>query len=399
MGPSRRVTVGGDPSRRFPHSGGRPVHVTGCRSGPGIGRPVPGEVACPPHVTPDRHRADEPDGRRVVDLARRRRAPAQGHRRRPRWCRRARRSVPCCGPTSKSGSRASRSRRSPRPSPPARPRRPRGGSRSRARPKRAPDVSVILAPGSGKRRRDDDGERGERPPRAPRARRGPTRRSGARRIAANGGDRGERRGAVAAALAVPVDAVRATATAARLVASGPRRRRRPCTATRCWRRCDPSRSPWPSSCCGAACRPCARPSTTQNTAAKASGKPPGRRRRAPGHGRRAPARRAPGRLEGPRLGGADRRQGLPAARAAGRRGGVAHGQPRRRGPRHGQGAPGVARPAHDRPARGVAGPHHERTQRRAGASRPSRPPSARPSPGPAARPIWPSGSPAPPGRP
>ncbi len=29
-------------------------------------------------------------------------------------------------------------------------------------PKRAPDVSVILAPGSGKRRRDDDGERGER---------------------------------------------------------------------------------------------------------------------------------------------------------------------------------------------------------------------------------------------
>ena len=29
-------------------------------------------------------------------------------------------------------------------------------------PKRAPDVSVVLAPGSGKRRRDDDGERGER---------------------------------------------------------------------------------------------------------------------------------------------------------------------------------------------------------------------------------------------
>ena len=26
-------------------------------------------------------------------------------------------------------------------------------------PKRAPDVSVVLAPGSGKRRRDDDGER------------------------------------------------------------------------------------------------------------------------------------------------------------------------------------------------------------------------------------------------
>ncbi len=29
-------------------------------------------------------------------------------------------------------------------------------------PKRAPDVSVILAPGSGKRRRDDDGDRRER---------------------------------------------------------------------------------------------------------------------------------------------------------------------------------------------------------------------------------------------
>ena len=42
---------------------------------------APGEVACPPHVTPHRHRIDEPDGRRVMDLARRRRAPAQGHRR------------------------------------------------------------------------------------------------------------------------------------------------------------------------------------------------------------------------------------------------------------------------------------------------------------------------------
>ena len=43
---------------------------------------VSGEVACPPHVTPDRHRIDEPDGRRVLDLARRRCAPAQGHGRR-----------------------------------------------------------------------------------------------------------------------------------------------------------------------------------------------------------------------------------------------------------------------------------------------------------------------------
>jgi hypothetical protein len=38
-------------------------------------------------------------------------------------------------------------------------------------PKRAPDVSVILAPGSGKRRRDDDGERGR--DRRPGPRRGP----------------------------------------------------------------------------------------------------------------------------------------------------------------------------------------------------------------------------------
>ncbi len=48
-------------------------------------------------------------------------------------------------------------------------------------PKRAPDVSVVLAPGSGKRRRDDDGERGERRG----GRRGPG--SDAER-----GDRGER---------------------------------------------------------------------------------------------------------------------------------------------------------------------------------------------------------------
>src|ERR1700739_308584 len=32
----------------------------------------------------------------------------------------------------------------------------------RGTPRRAPDVSVILAPGSGKRRRDDDGDRRDR---------------------------------------------------------------------------------------------------------------------------------------------------------------------------------------------------------------------------------------------
>ena len=50
-------------------------------------------------------------------------------------------------------------------------------------PKRAPDVSVTFAPGSGKRRRDDDGERGR------------GERSGARRGAdAEGGSRGDGRG-------------------------------------------------------------------------------------------------------------------------------------------------------------------------------------------------------------
>ena len=51
-------------------------------------------------------------------------------------------------------------------------------------PKRAPDVSVILAPGSGKRRRDDDGERGER--------RGGRRGTGPDTDGAPRGDRGER---------------------------------------------------------------------------------------------------------------------------------------------------------------------------------------------------------------
>jgi len=51
-------------------------------------------------------------------------------------------------------------------------------------PKRAPDVSVTLAPGSGKRRRDDDGERGER--------RGGRRGTGPDTDGAPRGDRGER---------------------------------------------------------------------------------------------------------------------------------------------------------------------------------------------------------------
>jgi hypothetical protein len=54
-------------------------------------------------------------------------------------------------------------------------------------PKRAPDVSVILAPGSGKRRRDDDGERGR--DRRPGPRRGPEGEGGR---AERGGERGDR---------------------------------------------------------------------------------------------------------------------------------------------------------------------------------------------------------------
>jgi hypothetical protein len=55
-------------------------------------------------------------------------------------------------------------------------------------PKRAPDVSVILAPGSGKRRRDDDGERGREHRGGPR--RGAEGEGGAR--PERGGERGDR---------------------------------------------------------------------------------------------------------------------------------------------------------------------------------------------------------------
>jgi hypothetical protein len=46
--------------------------------------------------------------------------------------------------------------------PPRSPEKTEGRIEVRGTPKRAPDVSVILAPGSGNRRRDDDGERRER---------------------------------------------------------------------------------------------------------------------------------------------------------------------------------------------------------------------------------------------
>ncbi len=67
------------PSRRLPQSSGRPYPCYGMSMAARQRAGAPGEVACPPHVTPDRHRVDEQDGRRVMDLARRRSAPAQGH--------------------------------------------------------------------------------------------------------------------------------------------------------------------------------------------------------------------------------------------------------------------------------------------------------------------------------
>ena len=117
-------------------------------------------------------------------------------------------------------------------------------------PKRAPDVSVILAPGSGKRsrRRDEDGD--DRDDRRP----------------GRGSHRTERTGgtvqevpAAAAAVAVAPRALGAAvreeapapagpgrgvpemATEGRPEASAPPRRPRPCIATPCWPPCDPSR--------------------------------------------------------------------------------------------------------------------------------------------------------------
>ena len=138
-------------------------------------------------------------------------------------------------------------------------------------PKRAPDVSVILAPGSGKRsrRRDEDGD--EREDRRP----------------GRGGSVAIVRAAVARAAraalaeAVPAPAIVPAAGAAVPVAAAPvdpgpdapgrvtdaRRAvsalshpRRPCIATPCWPRFVLSRSPWRSSCCAAVCQRCARQS-------------------------------------------------------------------------------------------------------------------------------------------
>ena len=137
-------------------------------------------------------------------------------------------------------------------------------------PKRAPDVSVILAPGSDKRRRDRDDD-GERRDRRGGSRRGPS--PGERRARASAAAIVRPRGG-GRALVVPAAAVPARVTGARLAASAPSRRRPPCTATPCWRRCGPSRSRWPSSCCAAACRPSARPSRRRTPSNKAAGKPP-----------------------------------------------------------------------------------------------------------------------------
>ena len=88
-------------------------------------RTAQGAVACPPHVTADRHRIDQPVGRRVVDLARGWRGVSPRGRWTHHWSRVAEAWVPCCVPTSRSGSRELRSCRSPPPGQRSLLRRPR----------------------------------------------------------------------------------------------------------------------------------------------------------------------------------------------------------------------------------------------------------------------------------
>ena len=134
-------------------------------------------------------------------------------------------------------------------------------------PKRAPDVSVILAPGSGKRRRDDDGERGERrggrrgtrpdgegAPRGDRGERGDLPRSGGPRRP--GGRRpgdGDGRPARGERPAVPTSTVHRNAMLATL---------------------RPEQIPVAEQLLRGGLQAVRQAIDTQNTAAKASGKPP-----------------------------------------------------------------------------------------------------------------------------
>ena len=367
-------------------------HVTGCPSTPGIGLPGSGEVACPPHVTPDRHRADEPDGRRVLDLARRRRAPAQGHRRRR------------AGAGGREGGRRAPGRRR---------RRPRGhrdpvADRGQARPLAGEDRGADRgeghpeararrlghprsrvgqaagrrrrrAPGAARRRPARRGARGTRPVATPGARRPrPRGGSGPRRPGGRRPGDGEGRPARGERPVAPTSTVHRNAMLATL---------------------RPEQIPVAEQLLRGGLHAVRQAIETQNTAAKAGGKPP-----VAGDALLAMADEL---LPAVRL--ADWKDRASVAQTAGKdyrlrelRAVVAASRTvnlDEEGAGHGQGAPGVARPAHDGPARGVAGPHHERPQRRPGppGGRGVHPaPRARdPLPGRAGRPAWP----ARPGRP
>ena len=174
-------------------------------------------------------------------------------------------------------------------------------------PKRAPDVSVVLAPGSGKRR----ARRRRRPWRA-RRRPGTARRRPAHcahptaRPTAARDEHGERP-ALAADRAGPVGDAPATAKAA------PARGERPVTPTSTVHRnamlaaLRPEQIPVAEQLLRGGLQAVRQAIEAQNTAAKAAAQASGRRRRPHGHGRRAPARRPAGGLEGPRLGGPDGR--------------------------------------------------------------------------------------------
>ena len=132
-------------------------------------------------------------------------------------------------------------------------------------PKRAPDVSVMLAPGSAKRSRrrdEEDGDdrrdrkgQGEQPSqRGPRWRASRWQRRSVPAVSGGGGgSSGPRR---------PGSRRSAEGGEGRGAGASVRSpRHRPCTATPCWPRCDRSRSRWPSSCSAVAFPPCVKRST------------------------------------------------------------------------------------------------------------------------------------------
>ena len=270
----------------------------------------------------------------------------------------------------------------------------RGQGHAEARTGRVGDSGPRLGEARG---RDDDGET-------------PRRRGGGRgdggggavrtrgRARARRGRRSCRPRWRAAGLAGPAAVVRVKATVVPPAVSVPWCRRPPCIATPCWRRCDPSRSRWPSSSYAGGLQAVRQAIDTQNTANKAGGKPPVAADALLAHGRRAAAGRATGRLEGPRLGGADagkdyRLRELRAVVAASRT--VILDEEGR----------AMAKALQESLDQRTTALREEWLARITNAlndgrvHRPSRPPSALPSPARVARPSWRSGWPPQPGKP